>query len=116
MFCFSSQQNNNNNALASLPSIGDFSEAPLVVEPPPAPPQTHSDGESNRVDLMSDTSSSSSDSDSDSEGDVTVVAKEQSNGVGAQRPPPPANVRTNFTPQHILNEDLCLSESGSDSD
>lgn len=110
------------NALASLPSIDDFSDpAPSLPAPPqppppvpPAPPQE----EESRVDVMSDSSSSSSDSDSDSDRgggpDATVIRR--SNGHvpspvaatnGQQRLP---------IPQHILNEDLCLSESGSDSD
>lgn len=59
---------------------------------------------------MSDTSSSSSDSDSDSDGDTTAVQKQQQSNGHAN------GVRNNLIPQHILNEDLCLSESGSDSD
>lgn len=90
-----------------------------VPSPQPPPPVVTapqlSDGE-NRVDVMSDTSSSSDmDSDSDSDSD---------HGKQSQPPPPPPpqqnghsnGARTNLISQHILNEDLCLSESGSDSD
>lgn len=112
---FRLHQNNNNNALGSLPSIDDFSDAPIIVtQPPQAPPQSDnlSDGE-NRIDVMSDTSSSSSDSDSDSDGNTTAVLKSQSNGhVAAATATTNNGARANL----ILNEDLCLSESGSDSD
>lgn len=65
---------------------------------------------------MSSTSSSSSDSDSDSDANSTVVDKfgGKTNGYhsnGVNRAPSPAKVAA-----HLLNEDLCLSESGSDSD
>lgn len=108
--------NNNNNALASLPSIDDFSE-PTPPPPPPQPPhplpQNNLPDSENRVYLMSDEStSSSSDSDSDSDLDITVVQKpQQTNGHATAN-----GTRPNLIPEHILDEDLCLSESGSDSD
>lgn len=70
-----------------------------------------SDHENGVVGEMSDSSSSSSDSDSDSDNpDNTIINKfNKTNG------------HTNGTSNtkiatHLLNEDLCLSESGSDSD
>lgn len=112
--CLFYRSNHPNNALASLPSIMDDYSVPSPQPPPPpitAPPHL-SDGE-NRVDVMSDSSSSSdvdSDSDSDSDHNTKQAAQtQQSNGHSN-------GARTNLISQHILNEDLCLSESGSDSD
>lgn len=67
----------------------------------------------NGVGEITDTSSSSSDSDSDSDEDTTIKSKNPalgkangySNGTGALK-----------LDTQILNDDLCLSESGSDSD
>lgn len=129
-------ESHNQALAASLPIIGidDYSD--------PVPPPTHhstshssasirnnhttdksptfhiSDNDENGVGEMSDSSSSSSESDSDSDIDNTIVNKQipinktngHSNGM-AQPPPSNAKIST-----HLLNEDLCLSESGSDSD
>lgn len=117
--CFRSHQNNNNNALASLPSIDDFSEPPIIItqpsQPPPQQQDNLSDGE-NRIDVMSDTSSSSSDSDSDSDGNTTTVLKSQSNGHATTAATAAITTNNGSRANLILNEDLCLSESGSDSD
>ncbi|KAJ8964984.1 hypothetical protein NQ317_005446 [Molorchus minor] len=120
------------STLASLPMIGidDFSD------PTPTPSQTNhthhnshssqpsqnttekspifpaSDNE-NGVGEITDTSSSSSDSDSDSDIDNTSIPNKnltlnKSNGY--------RNGNTAKMAAHLLDEDLCLSESGSDSD
>ncbi|KAF7271810.1 ELL-associated factor [Rhynchophorus ferrugineus] len=113
-------ETHNPSLLASLPMIGmdDFSDpVPPVMSNPPhhnsrlsAPPVhnpvnngkasspvfNHSDNE-NGVGTITDSSSSSSDSDSDSDSPDNIQTKTDGNLA-------------------TLNEDLCLSESGSDSD
>jgi len=109
-------QHNSQSTLASLPLIGvdDFSE--------PAPPPTISDNGANNghvdndrngdVGEMSDSSSSDSSSDSDSDMDThTPSVPAQRNGHNGNAPVAP--VAKSMT---LLNEDLHLSESGSDSD
>lgn len=75
-------------------------------------PNIHVPDPENGVEVMSDTSSSSSSSDSESDnGNVnkTVINKSSTNGHTN-------GLSNNTQSAHILNEDLCLSESGSDSD
>lgn len=104
--------------------IDDFETTPPNCPPPnstnhqntteKSPPRFGlSDVEENAVGEISNSSSSSgSDSDSDSDPDNTVINKvsktngHHSNGTSSST--------RNST--HLLNEDLCLSESGSDSD
>ncbi|EFA05606.1 ell-associated factor Eaf [Tribolium castaneum] len=103
------------STLASLPMIGidDFDAPPPPSSTDKSPSMFPlSDHETAGVGEMSDSSSSSSDSDSDSDNpDLTAVNKlsktnGHSNGTSAA-----TKIST-----HLLNEDLCLSESGSDSD
>ncbi|KAL1502629.1 hypothetical protein ABEB36_007744 [Hypothenemus hampei] len=124
----SSNESHNPSSLASLPMIGmdDYSDPPPPIQPPQnnrlaAPAQNvplnngkstsplsdHSDNE-NRVGTISDSSSSSSDSDSDSDApDENNV----NNGYSSAIP-----TKVNGHDLATLDEDLCLSESGSDSD
>lgn len=64
----------------------------------------------NKCDSCSSSSSSDSDSDSDSPDNVKIK-----NGH-ANVPPPVAATKVNRNDLATLDEDLCLSESGSDSD
>ncbi|XP_050302129.1 ell-associated factor Eaf [Anthonomus grandis grandis] len=133
----STNESHNPSTLASLPMIGmdDFADPtppptsqPAVHHnsrlsaPPPQPPvnngkglsplSDHSDNE-NGVGTMSDSSSSSSDSDSDSDTNDNVKMK---NGYGNVAPAAPPPSKVNGHDLATLDEDLCLSESGSDSD
>ncbi|CAH1382141.1 hypothetical protein MTP99_006057 [Tenebrio molitor] len=118
-------ETHNPSTLASLPMIGidDFDLPQSSSCPPPSsttqPNPTDkspsmfpiSDLE-NGVDEMSDSSSSSSDSDSDTDPDNTVINKfSKTNGHHSNGTSSSTKINT-----HLLNEDLCLSESGSDSD
>ncbi|ENN75078.1 hypothetical protein HUJ04_001210 [Dendroctonus ponderosae] len=120
----------NPSALASLPMIGmdDFGDPAPPIQPPagrlapapaPAPAPSNngknlspmSDGSDNRnppVGTISDSSSSSSDSDSDSDAPDNVQIK---NGYGTVAPS-----KANGHDLATLDNDLQLSESGSDSD
>lgn len=85
---------------------------PLLSTTDKSPIAAVSDME-NGVGEISDTSSSSSDSDSDSDVEETAAANKnlnvnKSNGY--------SNNSTTKIATHLLNEDLCLSESGSDSE
>lgn len=125
-------ESHNQSTLASLPMIGidDFSD------PVPPPHNMHaqhnihnshsslnttekspivmaSDTE-NGVGEMSDSSSSSSDSDSDSDVEETANASKSIN-IGKSNGYSNNNSTTKMA-AHLLNEDLCLSESGSDSE
>lgn len=76
--------------------------------------------EENGVGEMSDTSSSSSSSDSESDGgrggpNKTVISK-HTNGHANGLQCSGSSATKLSMPAHILKEDLCLSESGSDSD
>lgn len=121
-----SNEPHNQSTLASLPMIGidDFSDmsanssAQIHVE---KSPNIHISDVENGVEEMSDSSSSSSSSDSDSDNDNlnnTVVYKNSSSTNGHMNGSPnnSANSKLPSMPAHILNEDLRLSESGSDSD
>ncbi|KAL3270545.1 hypothetical protein HHI36_021083 [Cryptolaemus montrouzieri] len=89
-----------------------------VAPPPERPPTFHITPD--EIGEISDSSSSSSDGDSDSDNNNSTVIERNltssnrtnghSNGVQSA----PSNF--NSVPSHLLNEDLCLSESGSDSD
>ncbi|XP_044260142.1 ell-associated factor Eaf [Tribolium madens] len=107
------------STLASLPMIGidDFDTPPQNSCPPPnsadkSPSMFPLSDPETGVGEISDSSSSSSDSESDSDDpDNTIVNKfpktnGHSNGTSLA-----TKINT-----HLLNEDLCLSESGSDSD
>ncbi|CAH0548782.1 unnamed protein product [Brassicogethes aeneus] len=115
----------NPSTLASLPFINldDFSDRPAPsgnvatnhnVQNMHKSPNFHISPEhetNNGVEEMSDSSSSSSDSDSDSDNESPPQNKIIPNVVKT-------NGHTNGVPTatHLLKEDLCLSESGSDSD
>lgn len=119
-------ESHNPNSLASLPMIGidDYSDvpnppAPILVEKSPNI-NILSDVE-NGVEEMSDTSSSSSSSDSDSDvGNSTVIYnKKGSSSTTNGHMNGSSNSSTklpSIQTTHILNEDLRLSESGSDSE
>lgn len=81
-------------------------------------PNFHISDHENGVEEMSDSSSSSSSSDSDSENEQskTVVYKNNNSTNGHTNGLTNSNTKLPSMPTHILNEDLCLSESGSDSD
>ncbi|XP_017781703.1 PREDICTED: ell-associated factor Eaf [Nicrophorus vespilloides] len=119
---------------------------PAPAPPPPAPVATsqngtfssvfnsHSDNEMNgdAIGEISDSSSSDSSSDSDSDHDSAPESKtvkppiSRSNGHGQvgrglalppnPTPPPAKHTNQMSMPITLLNDDLCLSESGSDSD
>lgn len=125
-------ESHNPSTLASLPMIGmdDFADP---IPPPPthaphhnsrlsAPPPQNITNNGNRVSplsnhsdndhgvgTISDSSSSSSDSDSDSDAPDNVKIK---NGYGTSG----TSSKVNGHDLATLDEDLCLSESGSDSD
>lgn len=117
----------NPSTLASLPMIGidDFDTTPPNCPPPnstnhhnsteKSPPRfALSDTEETAVGEISNSSSSSSDSDSDSDPDNTVINKvSKTNGHHSNGTSTSSTTRNST---HLLNEDLCLSESGSDSD
>lgn len=125
-------RSHNQSTLASLPMIGidDFSDP----TPPPhnmilhhtahnshpshntteKSPITAASDMENGVGEMSDSSSSSSDSDSDS--DVEEVAPVNKNISVNKSNGYSNNNSTTKIATHLLNEDLCLSESGSDSE
>ncbi|XP_018565960.1 ell-associated factor Eaf [Anoplophora glabripennis] len=126
-------ESHNQSTLASLPMIGidDFSDP---VPPPQnmlAPLSSHNSHSSlnttekspivmasdteNGVGEMSDSTSSSSDSDSDSDVEETANANKNIN-IGKSNGYSNNNSTTTKIATHLLNEDLCLSESGSDSD
>lgn len=92
------------NALASLPLLGGGDDFPEHKEKP------ETEGDDNRVGEISDSSSSSSDSDSDSDNETKKTNGHVTNGTVIGSPKLPV------AQAHILSEDLCLSESGSDSD
>ncbi|KAJ8928904.1 hypothetical protein NQ314_018475 [Rhamnusium bicolor] len=124
-------ESHSQSTLASLPMIG-IDDFPDPTPPPPnvhhnshtsLPSHTHmtekspifpiSDNE-NGVGEISDSSSSSSDSDSDSDIENTTITNKninlsKSNGYSNGN-------STSKIAAHLLNEDLCLSESGSDSE
>jgi len=118
------------STLASLPMIGvdDFSDVPSLPvnqqasnqkSPEKSPPFRIGDYENGQVGEMSDSSSSSSDSDSDSDQDRTVVNKtmvNKTNGYANGVQNSGSSSKLAMPPAHILNEDLCLSDSESDSD
>lgn len=129
LFCRSHAQ----STLASLPMIGvdDFAD----LAPPPmsqanqqpssqktpekSPPFRLGDYENGAVGEMSDSSSSSSDSDSDSDHDRTTINKtlmNKTNGYSNGVQNSGTTAKSSMPPTHILTEDLCLSDSESDSD
>ncbi|XP_023018513.1 ELL-associated factor [Leptinotarsa decemlineata] len=131
-------ESHNQSTLASLPMIGvdDFSDprpssrnAPIAntqnsrpsqyttqrpqTEKWPVPAAVPLQKVNNGVGEITDSSSSSSNSDSDSEEDTTITNKNTNmkpNGCSNGNPSP-MKIDT-----RLLNDDLCLSESGSDSD
>lgn len=120
----------NQSTLASLPMIGidDFQDVPnqstnhqSTIHIEKSPNIRISDTE-NGVEEMSDSSSSSSSSDSDSENDAhskTITYKNNNsstNGHTNGLSNSSSNSKLLSMPTHLLNEDLQLSESGSDSD
>lgn len=99
--------------------MDDYSDAPSHShQPAEKSPNFRASDTENRVAQASDSSSSSSDSDSDSDHDNTVIRAEGSrtnghmNGMHSSA----GSASKIPMPVHILNEDLRLSESGSDSD
>ncbi|GLV38285.1 ELL-associated factor [Carabus blaptoides fortunei] len=108
------------STLASLPMIGldDISD-PVPVLPVKTPPSHHSDEEQNGgVGILSDSSSSSS-SDSGSSDSESEPEAGQNNGTlrATNGKSPPAAAPAGISvPDRLLNEDLCLSESATDSD
>lgn len=117
----SHHDNQSSSAQASLPMIGmdDFSEPAPIVPPATLPnpkiiEPSLSDNEIGEISTDSSSSSSDMDSDSDTERNSTAIentlkSNGHSNGINA-------NKAGSSMPSHLLNEDLCLSESGSDSD
>ncbi|XP_044763676.1 ell-associated factor Eaf [Coccinella septempunctata] len=131
---------NHTSASASLPMIGmdDFTEPRLPVSNPhhlnSSSSQHHNASvplekpssfqiTSDEIGEISDSSSSSSDAESDSEDEANSTVLERNltsndrnnghcNGIQNSAPPKFNSVPTS----HLLKEDLCLSESGSDSD
>lgn len=118
-------ESHNQSTLTSLPIIGidDYQDAsnhlPTQIQMDKSPNIRISDTE-NGVEEMSDSSSSSSssDSDSDNEASTTVLYKNNNstNGHTNGLSNCSSNSKLPSVPTHILNEDLRLSESGSDSD
>ncbi|KAK9874224.1 hypothetical protein WA026_002577 [Henosepilachna vigintioctopunctata] len=104
----------NNSSHHSTPASHTNSSAPTVEKPSIFQITPDEIGE------ITDSSSSSSDGDSDSDANSTAIEKNLTSGSringhsnGSQKSAPP---KFNSVPSHLLNEDLCLSESGSDSD
>ena len=102
-----------NNNLTNSGIGGGSNNIQVTVEKSPTSRLLY---EENGVGEMSDTSSSSSSSDSESDGgragpNKTVVSKHTNGHANGLQSATKLSM-----PAHILKEDLCLSESGSDSD
>ncbi|CAK1549456.1 unnamed protein product [Leptosia nina] len=89
------------------PHTGSYNAHPSRHVPPPAPVQPS-------VQQRQEDSSSSSSSDSDS--DSGSGSDSDDNEPSAQQPLPNGTSTNPALPTDVLNDDLCLSESGSDSD
>lgn len=105
------------STLASLPMIGlDDTSDPLPMLPVKTPPSHHSDEEQNGgVGILSDSSSSSS-SDSGSSDSESEPEEPQNNGTLRATNGKSPTAASISVPDRLLNEDLCLSESATDSD
>ncbi|KAF5291738.1 hypothetical protein FQA39_LY14226 [Lamprigera yunnana] len=109
-------ESHNQSMLASLPIIGedDFAAVPSInvqhVPTQKSPTFHTTDYENGEVSEMSGTSSSSSDSDSEQEQVTKTTSKSNGYSNGVQN----SGSKASMPADHFLNEDLNLSDSGSD--